>query len=196
MLCWFTNVTDNTFTFYQSVAASNCFLGYLQFWKSFPSCPRFRSAEVKMAGGIISTDLAVTKMRARGRISRELTNLLKEPPLGCFANLKVFNPRMKRLWKGGSFVNPFRPWGGGPCHVFAYISVQMRERAHFKKTTRPEPIQGGGQMCPPSPLRSLLHQSRLGQIGLKSHHRVVQGGRSCAGARVAPAEKFGLGQKF
>ena len=93
MLCWFTNVTDNTFTFYQSVAASNCFLGYLQFWKSFPSCPRFRSAEVKMAGGIISTDLAVTKMGARGRISRELTNLLKEPPLGCFANLKVFYPK-------------------------------------------------------------------------------------------------------
>ena len=25
---------------------------------------------------------------------------------------------------------------------------------------------------------------------------VDQGGRSCAGARVAPAEKFGLGQKF
>ena len=24
----------------------------------------------------------------------------------------------------------------------------------------------------------------------------MQGGRSCAGARVAPAEKFGLGQKF
>ena len=25
---------------------------------------------------------------------------------------------------------------------------------------------------------------------------LYQGGRSCAGARVAPAEKFGLGQKF
>ena len=24
----------------------------------------------------------------------------------------------------------------------------------------------------------------------------LQGGRSCAGARVAPAEKFGLGRKF
>ena len=24
----------------------------------------------------------------------------------------------------------------------------------------------------------------------------MQGGRSCAGARVAPAEKFGLGRKF
>ena len=27
-------------------------------------------------------------------------------------------------------------------------------------------------------------------------HRFGQGGRSCAGARVAPAEKFGLGRKF
>ena len=26
--------------------------------------------------------------------------------------------------------------------------------------------------------------------------RVIQGGRSCTGARVAPAEKFGLGRKF
>ena len=26
--------------------------------------------------------------------------------------------------------------------------------------------------------------------------RLDQGGRSCAGARVAPAEKFGLGRKF
>ena len=26
--------------------------------------------------------------------------------------------------------------------------------------------------------------------------RLMQGGRSCAGARVAPAEKFGLGRKF
>ena len=25
---------------------------------------------------------------------------------------------------------------------------------------------------------------------------MVQGGRSCAGARVAPAEKFGVGRKF
>ena len=27
-------------------------------------------------------------------------------------------------------------------------------------------------------------------------YTVYQGGRSCAGARVAPAEKFGLGRKF
>ena len=27
-------------------------------------------------------------------------------------------------------------------------------------------------------------------------NKSMQGGRSCAGARVAPAEKFGLGRKF
>ena len=102
------------------------FFGYLQFWKSFPSCPRFRSAEVKMAGGIISRDLALAKMGARGRISRELTILLKEPPLGCFANLKVFYPRMKRFWKGGSFVNPIRPWGGPRSHICVHICANAR----------------------------------------------------------------------
>ena len=30
----------------------------------------------------------------------------------------------------------------------------------------------------------------------KTKNTIYQGGRSCAGARVAPAEKFGLGRKF
>ena len=93
------NDADNTFTFYQIVAAFNCFVENLQFWKSFPSFAGFRSAEVKMAGGMISRDFALAKMGARGRISRELTILLKEPPLGCSANLKVLDPRMKLRWK-------------------------------------------------------------------------------------------------
>ena len=81
-----------------------------------------------MAGGIISRDLALAKMGARGRISRELTILLKEPPLGCFANLKVFYPKRNVSEKGEALLT-LLGLGGAPGHIFAYISVQMRERA-------------------------------------------------------------------
>ena len=54
--------------------------------------------------------------------------------------------------------------------------------------------------------RPIRHQYSDNREGCKKHalHKcpkrssltVSQGGRSCAGARVAPAEKFGLGRKF
>ena len=33
-------------------------------------------------------------------------------------------------------------------------------------------------------------------VTIEKKMMIYQGGRSCTGARVAPAEKFGLGQKF
>ena len=41
-------------------------------------------------------------------------------------------------------------------------------------------------------LDELSHEKMMPKTTLDTN----QGGRSCAGARVAPAEKFGLGRKF
>ena len=59
-------------------------------------------------------------------------------------------------------------------------------------------LGGGGQPlggCLQNKLHSRLKYSKL-QSNFYNNLSVCQGGRSCAGARVAPAEKFGLGRKF
>ena len=49
---------------------------------------------------------------------------------------------------------------------------------------------------PATGLRSCQFQTLHSAKDTLKLFRQYQGGRSCAGARVAPAEKFGLGQKF